>query len=746
MSDLFQIKNSILLIKPLIGFVREAIYYYRKRADSSSAIQNTEEKKDFYFSTITLVQQHLINTSISLFNKIVPFIQFYIAYETLFRIESLAFKFLDVKSYNEYCDIIVNLLKQIDEKYILEQKVFPSRLQMLALSKKYDRDVRYDIILKKECFLYSNYILMNLKYYQGIITWINLEIHNNNLHLIGEDRAWLPREKFFYFCKLGNKTFFPKYSFYSEFDFLTMFGIVNKGRIVTFDIKLEIKDQEILYFFISYMNKNIEIYPSYQWYTHIPPTKNSYYINENYIIKKNNNKLIILKKKDNLESSFENDYCIELQNLQKDYIIKLRKEHIEDTKKYKISEKNKIWLINDRKDQAGDNGEYFFRYLNNQNPKGINFFFVIEKNCSDYERFKTFENIIDLNSNDYLRIFLKADKIISSISESWVTNPFGIDGKYFIDLYHFDFIYLQNGIIKDDVSGYLNRNRKNFDLIITSSKREYDSILKGNYGYKKNNLILTGLPRFDNLQEIQKKIQKDKIILIFPTWRIYIKGTRDLITEKSIKSENFKNTDYFKFYNDLINNKLLLNNMKKNDYLGIFCLHPNFAEQYRYFTENNIFTIKEKCNEQELLAKSSLLVTDYNSIFFDFGYIKKPVIYAQFDYNQYRKRHFPKGYFDYEKDGFGPICYNMNCTIKTIISEIENNCKLKLLYFKRIKKFFRFFDTLNSFRTYICILKDKNKGESRDSTEIDLYYFIPIIITKIIFVNFNKIINNKLYF
>ena len=194
---------------------------------------------------------------------------------------------------------------------------------------------------------------------------------------------------------------------------------------------------------------------------------------------------------------------------------------------------------------------------------------------------------------------------------------------------------MKNGIIKDDLSWHLNKKKKNFDLIITSSKREYNSLLNINYGYEKNNLALTGLPRFDNLIEIHNRIQCEKIIIIYPTWRSYIKGTRDLITLKSIESESFINTTYFNFYNNLINNQQILDVMIQNDYTGIFCLHPNFASQYRYFNENNRFKIKKQCNKQDLFAKASLLITDYSSIFFDFGYLQKPIIYTQFDYEEY---------------------------------------------------------------------------------------------------------------
>ena len=74
-------------------------------------------------------------------------------------------------------------------------------------------------------------------------------------------------------------------------------------------------------------------------------------------------------------------------------------------------------------------------------------------------------------------MFLKADKIISSMSNSWVDNPFGEDRKYVRDLFHFDLIFLQHGITKDDVSKYLHKFQKNYSLFITATKKEYNSIL-----------------------------------------------------------------------------------------------------------------------------------------------------------------------------------------------------------------------------------------------------------------------------
>ena len=201
--------SNILFKKRMLGLIRESIYYYRKRADSSSAIQKISENVQFYFDILKNLHIYLIKTSIELFQKILPFIQFYLAYEVLFRLTSQAFKFLDSNSYKKYCLLIKKILLRIDDKYILEQRIFSSQLKILALSQKYSRDIRYDLISKNSNIIYSNYIMINFTQHKNIIIWKIIDIKENILHLEGEDRSWLPRSNYFYFCKFGYRKFSP---------------------------------------------------------------------------------------------------------------------------------------------------------------------------------------------------------------------------------------------------------------------------------------------------------------------------------------------------------------------------------------------------------------------------------------------------------------------------------------------------------------------------------------------------------
>lgn len=416
----------------------------------------------------------------------------------------------------------------------------------------------------------------------------------------------------------------------------------------------------------------------------------------------------IFQYKEELENTFEQQYCSKLSELGKNNIINLRIENKQYRRRLKNGLKKKeLWIINDKKNQAGDNGEYFFRYLYKIKQKEVDVFFAIQKNCSDFQRMKKLGNILDIYSNEYLRMFLRSDKLISSVINLWVDNPFGEDHKYIKDLFKFNFIYIQNGITKDDLSIILNRFSRNIDLIVTSTEKEYNYILTTDYGYNIKNIILTGLPRFDYLENFNKelKFKNNKLIIVLPTWRMYITGKKESLIYENIHSDSFKYTKFFKFYNNLINDEKLLKIMNTYNYTGVFCLHLKFSAQWVDFIKNKHFIIKENCNYQNLIKEGSLLITDYSSVFFDFGYLKKPVIYTHFDYEEYRANHYSEGYFNYKRDGFGPICNDINTTVNNIIKLIKNNCIINKKYLERINSFFTFKDENNSDRLYKEILR-----------------------------------------
>ena len=85
----------------------------------------------------------------------------------------------------------------------------------------------------------------------------------------------------------------------------------------------------------------------------------------------------------------------------------------------------------------------------------------------------------------------------------------------------------------------------------------------------------------------------------------------------------------------------------------------------------------------------------------------KPVIFAQPDADEFfsGKHVYEHGYIDYEKNGFGDVSHNLKETVDLIIECIENECKMKSLYYNRVKSFFKYRDTKNSERIFIELCK-----------------------------------------
>ena len=80
--------------------------------------------------------------------------------------------------------------------------------------------------------------------------------------------------------------------------------------------------------------------------------------------------------------------------------------------------------------------------------------------------------------------------------------------------------------------------------------------------------------------------------------------------------------------------------------------------------------------------------------------MEKPVIYLQFDRETFFHRHYGKGYFDYDKMGFGEVVCNEEEAVETLKTYINTDFSLKPEYRQQIQKFFPLHDNKNCERIY----------------------------------------------
>ena len=361
-----------------------------------------------------------------------------------------------------------------------------------------------------------------------------------------------------------------------------------------------------------------------------------------------------------------------------EWVKKLREYYYEHQK----CKTKQIWLFMDRPDRADDNAKVLFKYV--QNKKEIDSYFLLTENSVDYAEMNKIGKVISIYSEDHYKLALTADYIISSQCNGLIENPFWDDSEFFRDLYHRPkIIFLQHGTIKDDMSPTLNRFNTNFTGFITGTKAEFQSIIDYPYHYTEKEVWLTGQPRFDELYDAE-----EKIILFMPSWRknlmeqAWDEESHDM---KWRMRSDFEKTDFYRHYRALFTDKKLRSACMENGYRMLLCLHPLMREYAEQLVTGTICeTAASEEPYRELFAKASILITDYSSVAFDFSYLRKPIIYYQFDRKEFFKSHtYRQGYFDYEQDGFGPVCHTRRKIIKEIVMLINGSGVTDNTYAKR---------------------------------------------------------------
>lgn len=192
-----------------------------------------------------------------------------------------------------------------------------------------------------------------------------------------------------------------------------------------------------------------------------------------------------------------------------------------------------------------------------------------------------------------------------------------------------------------------------------------------------------------------------------PTWRSWL----ERITKESLKYDDvsdFTKTEYYQKWQEVLNDKKIKNKIENENLKIIFYPHSNMQNHIKDFktnSENIIIADSDNYDVQELLKESSFLITDYSSISMDFGYMRKPMIYYQFDKEKFRKGQYQEGYFKYERDGFGPVVEKIEELKETLFKYIDNNLKIEKKYLNKEIEFFELYDENNCYRNYIEIKK-----------------------------------------
>lgn len=357
-----------------------------------------------------------------------------------------------------------------------------------------------------------------------------------------------------------------------------------------------------------------------------------------------------------------------------------------------------LWLFCDLAGEARDNGYWLFQYVRKEHPE-VDAVFAIDPNSPDYKNVQMKGRTVQFGSYMHWVLYLSAQHVISSQKAS---GP-NASVCYILErfrLYRGNKIFLQHGIIKDNIS-FLYYRYTNIRLFTCSTQRELDYVRK-NYGYPKDYVQLLGLCRFD---ELLKPVPTEKMILIMPTWRKWLSHPTEGTTIDQLE-QCFLKSDYYQCWHRLLNHENFLKNLENHGWTVTFYLHREAQKYSKFFKVNHpaitIGTFPDS-EVQSLLKKAKVLITDYSSVAMDFALLDKPLFYYQFDYDEFRKRHLEEGYFDYVQDGFGPVRKNDYELLEDILAILNETYTENPQYQLRRDAFFTLKDRNNCKRTYEAI-------------------------------------------
>jgi len=360
------------------------------------------------------------------------------------------------------------------------------------------------------------------------------------------------------------------------------------------------------------------------------------------------------------------------------------------------------WLIGERRGlSAEDTGFVFFEFCRQHFPdKPI--YFVTKPNTASFRKASKLGNVLAYGSFELVSKLLIAETIVYSDC-----------GK---DLYHHwhevvPFLptdltgcFLQHGVIGlHNMGNFYSKHQMNLrnevvDMFVASSKKE-KSLIVDKMGFDQEQVFVTGLSRFDSLVNNNTRTRE---ILVMPTWRLWLRKKERIDVTQST---------FFSTYQKLLDNATFHQLLNKYDLTLTFCSHFALSETCRNFESSHpridIINTNE-CTLSDLVKRCAVLITDYSSVGFDFGFQGKPVLYYQFDAMKFSLSR-GKPLLNLNDDLLGPVCENESDLLSELTTLCEDQLRTPTKYKKRAEQFFEHTDNQSCSRIYHSITDIVNR-------------------------------------
>jgi len=364
------------------------------------------------------------------------------------------------------------------------------------------------------------------------------------------------------------------------------------------------------------------------------------------------------------------------------------------------------WVFIDRDVDANDSAEILYKWVAREHPE-INAWFVIRRKTPDWERLSNEGvRLVDYGSVEFAALILSAEQVASSHADRFISDPLP---KRF-GRRSWNFTFLQHGVIKGDISGWLNG--KAIATFVTSTQDEYDYVTGPSpFRFGAKEVRLTGLPRFDALLAQDAAVPEGArdIVLFMPTWRDYLVGAMTSSSRDRSGVAGFGETAYARAVEQFLAHPGLAETLTREGARIVFMPHPNMRQYLASFrVPSHVEVVSyDDVDVREMVARARVLVTDYSSVAFNMAFVQRPVVYFQFDRDDYYAGHTERpGYFDYATHGFGPVVDSDDDAAAAVADALTGDVDPR--YSARMAQAFPVRDGRNSERVYDAMVESRS--------------------------------------
>ncbi|WP_172829031.1 CDP-glycerol glycerophosphotransferase family protein [Paraoerskovia marina] len=337
-----------------------------------------------------------------------------------------------------------------------------------------------------------------------------------------------------------------------------------------------------------------------------------------------------------------------------------------------------VWLVGELPYKAQDNGAHFFRWLRLNRPRR-RAHYVIDPASPERRNVAGEGNIVDAGSRRHLRLALLASRLVSTHHAEYVLPT---RSRAYARWARGNRVFLQHGVMgtKNMVANY-GRRAPEFatDRFLVSSEFEREMIAN-DFQYRRRQVVVTGLPRFDRL--LDNPVEIPHGLLVVPTWRDWL-----------LTPQAFEESDYLTNWRAVLEHQTIKDLVAAGERVT-FILHPNMRQYAEHFDAPGVTIHRQgDVDLQDLIRSHAAMVTDYTSAALDFSFQHRPVFYFQFDRSRFigsRPSHL-----DLEHDLPGPIATTSSQLMALVERSADEGFVMEDRFVARADRFIEHRDTQN---------------------------------------------------